>query len=745
MRTEHPRLLFDRDRLDRLRGQIRDDARASALWHQVQEHADSLLDRALVPEEDADGPDTQHGNYGHPGNQISDMGLVLGLAYRLTGERRYADKLREALLHYARYRKWYGRGLQRNDPPWHSELNTARFCFGFATGYDAIHDTLAPEARAEIADGLIRLGILPTLEDWILPERRVHALDSMGHNWWSVCVAQAGLAALALVGEDPRAEGWVRDVSDGLDLWFHYRGFLLQNKSPNFDPAGGFYESVNYTNYGLAEYLLFRLGYAHTLGDAPDIPLLPRTGAFFLHTCYPTSSGLLTVNFGDGDLHGDAGRAVTLLLAAGGEEPALRWYAARARTPEGPLCLLARDPAAPTARPDHLGRSAFYPEIGWAVLRTSWEDDATLLAVKCGFTWNHAHADAGSFVLFHAGKPLVVDSGNCSYGRSEYQAYYCQSRAHNVVLFDGEGQPPEDVSRGVKHPGRLHHHIEQGGLRYLLADATGPMSRHLSRNYRHFLWIGGALLVLDDVRAHAPGRIEWLLHHGGSATPGAGRDIAVEDGEARLIVRPLHPPQLDVGTAEGPADHRPDETAPYLTFALPAPDREAKFITAYLPCAPDGAAPLDVEACEGPEWLGVRVRQDGRHSDVYLSLRADGRRMHRNTNHVIEGWATDAALLVLTRAEGAAPGDAEQVFIAGGSYLRRADGQVLLDSLSKAFAVFTTGPEGLDMQVQGQPRLDVSIGVPARPARVTVNGAALPFAFDAERRLVRVRPAAPAG
>ena len=41
-----------------------------------------------------------------------------------------------------------------------------------------------------------------------------------------------------------------------------------------------------------------------------------------------------------------------------------------------------------------------YPDIGWAMMRSSWEKDATLLAVKSGFAWNHAHADAGSFLLF---------------------------------------------------------------------------------------------------------------------------------------------------------------------------------------------------------------------------------------------------------------------------------------------------------------------------------------------------------
>ena len=35
--------------------------------------------------------------------------------------------------------------------------------------------------------------------------------------------------------------------------------------------------------------------------------------------------------------------------------------------------------------------SVIYPDIGWATYEGSlWEDDRTLLAIKSGFTWNHA-------------------------------------------------------------------------------------------------------------------------------------------------------------------------------------------------------------------------------------------------------------------------------------------------------------------------------------------------------------------
>ena len=138
-------------------------------------------------------------------------------------------------------------------------MNTARFCFGYAVGYDCIHDCLSEAERASIARAMIRLGILPTLNDWVLPGERIHALDSMGHNWWSVCVSMAGLAALSLLGDEPRAEQWVQEVSEAFPEWFSFQGNILQNKSRNFDRNGAFYESVNYAEYALSEYLLFRL------------------------------------------------------------------------------------------------------------------------------------------------------------------------------------------------------------------------------------------------------------------------------------------------------------------------------------------------------------------------------------------------------------------------------------------------------------------------------------------------------
>jgi len=78
----------------------------------------------------------------------------------------------------------------------------------------------------------------------------------------------------------------------------------------------------------------------------------------------------------------------------------------------------------------------------------------------------------------------------------------------NVVLFNGQGQPEEDFMRGSKFSGRVHSLLDGLGVKYVYADATGAMARYLSRNYRHWLWLEGAILIFDDLLAYEAGRFD---------------------------------------------------------------------------------------------------------------------------------------------------------------------------------------------------------------------------------------------
>lgn len=732
-KQQHPGLFFDKAWVDQFRTRLTENEALHTQWSKWVAQADQLITEAFVDEAWADEVDSQHGRYDKPSHQITKMGIMLGMVYQVTGEQKYAQKLREALLHYAKYEKWCGKGLRRNDPPWHSELNTSRFCYGFATGYDCIYDVLTKEERQVVRDAMVRLGILPTLEDWVFADTRVHTMDSMGHNWFVVMVALAGVAAVSILGEEPQAQNWLDRINEAVPHFFEYKGSVLGNKSPNYDDKGLMYESVNYANYGLYEYLVFRLAYCNVFGfdAATDTPMLEKAGESFLHTFYPSSNGSCTVHFGDGHMHNSSAESVRLLLANRFDDPRLRWYLSQWNLEYTAYDFLYHDRIREGGlqAPSSQKTAEIYDEIGWATMRTAWEKDATLLAVKSGFTWNHAHADAGSFVLFHQGRVLLNDSGNCSYGRPEYQSYYLQSKAHNVVLFGGQGQDPEDLYRGAKEPGQVYQLIDHPGLRYVYADAAGPTARFFSRNFRHFFWADGVILIFDDLRTHQEGTLQWLLHYEGTGERCENGDLRIANGSAQALVRPLFPTGATVTEEIGLADHDPDRQIPYYVIATPEPVREAKFLTAILPV--DGGELPQVTPLEGHNMIGARIVRGGKQTDVLFNLRADSRIMHHNCVSTLNGWTTDAYMLAITQLVGTPEGDpasVERCFVGYGSFLRR-DGRTLFSSLSRATTAYSLEGQDLLVSIKGQPRIEAEILTPSAPARVIVNGSATEMAF----------------
>lgn len=685
----------------------------------------------------------------------------LCLAYRMTGEKHFADKVKGKV----RGLRYGDNALMKRNPPWHAGLGTARSCYESAVAYDSIYDAMTPAERIEMAAGMIEKGILPTLNDWVLGKNRIHALDSMGHNWWSACVFGAGMASLAVMDEEPRAQDWLKRISDGSVEWSEYNGSLLDNKPKSFDADGAFYEDVNYASFAVSQLLLFRLAWQQALAApaAPELPLLDNVGDYFLNVSYLNSGRAMNLNFGDGGLTADTTSPLVWLWANGYRKPRHLWYLQATmaeehrrdtdRTSAMGLVFypsdaeLASSPTAPDLPP-----SVLYGDIGWASLRSSWNRNATLLGVKSGYTWNHAHADAGSFVLFHEGENILIESGKCSYGRPEYNDYYRQSQAHNVVLFNGAAQNPEDTAFGSKFPGSVSHLMDSGDLKYVLADATGPTSHLFIRNYRHFLWLDDVILIIDDLKTFEEGEFEWLLHVDGAAKQ-IGEDLEVTKGTAKVLVRPLFPQPLPIGYPAdfpenmklvekiGLQDRQPETEQTYYAFTPPGKSRRTKFITAVILVNESNRTSLpQLERLEGPEYIGVRVRQNGKTTDVILNLRADGSIMHRNGNLSANGWETDAFLTAITFVDGVDktnPDNASRYFIAQGSYLRR-DDKVVLDSLSKLFLVAEHAGAELNVLMQGQPVTNAYLRSVQPPKALVVNGASHAVTYDETANMLKL-------
>lgn len=738
-------LLYTDENIERLNEQIKNNELIKNQWDTLYKKAKDLLKKEKLKSTD---------------------GLLLGLVYRMTGEEKFASKLKALLLDYISKNTWEGSTLLKRNPPWIGGLGTSHTSYDIAVGFDCIYNYLTASEKKQIAKDIVRLGILPARHDWLDAETNMHTYDTMGHNWWSACVFMSGLASLAVQNEIPEAKEWAQDIKESSIEWLNFSGSVLQNKPPTFDKDGGFYESVGYATYGTSQFLLFLYAYANVWPNEPKIesPIIDKIGDFFINTTYFVEGGKdLAVNFGDSRIIATGNRIVRLLWNLGYKNQDYEWYMNHVSNGENKDSNAAEalilNPGLKSIDSGYLPnrpKSKLYQDMGWATLRNSYADNATMLAVKSGFTWNHTHADAGSYILFHNGKNLIIDSGTGSYLNPLFTEYYCQSEAHNVVMFDGKGQNRNDPYFGSVNSGSLHNLVEGQDFKYLLANATGPYSHILARNYRNFIWVGDVILVIDDLLAFEPGQFEWLLHYNGESTLKGGIDLTIKDEDAKILVRPLFPETFPPGgerphdfpehmrLAEkiGYEDHHPENEKPYWSISHFEKTTRTKFVTAIILETVKNEKNLPIMTKEeGKDYLKVSITQNGETTVVYFNLLADGRLKHRNSLINIEGWETDAYLTVLKFKEGTDQTNIqniEELFIGHGSYLRR-DSQVLMHSLSKYTALVEDFKSNPKVIFQGQSTTRLSLFSLKSKSSIQVNDNIEKGIYDTKNKTLKVR------
>lgn len=719
-KVKHPSLLYTPGRIESVKQRMQDDPKLAEAWEDIRQ----------VAEKELQGKSLNKADY-------------LSLAYLMTDDKRYAGKLKEILLQTVKAETWGSSEMLARKPVWRADLGVAHKAYLSAIAYDAVYNDLSASERKEIAKGLYRLGVEPSLGDWLLEPTRIHSLNSMGHNWWTSCVCMGGILALSLQNELEEAREGAQAVFEYLPEWFSFAGDVLQQKPKTFDDAGGMYESLNYANFGIQEALQFLVAWKNAYPGAalPDIPQLKQLPAFFAYVCYPRTGMLYDINFGDSHKNVTAESSLMLLYELGIRDKDMLWYMNQVEQGQHRDGYFLNRPMGFLYTPDlkdapaepALKHSQLFADFGWATMRDSWQKDASMLAVKSGHTWNHSHADANSFILFHKGVDIIKDAGNCWYPNPAYRNYFFQSEAHNVVLFNGQGQSREQQYHGSMLRGSLYHLLDGGNIKYVLADGTGPVSDKFSRNFRHFLWMDDVVYIIDDLKTHDYGEFEWLWHPGG-AWKKRGADVTVTQGDASVVIRPLYPRLLALSdfVHDYPEDlyweaiSAPTEdlkgTETYYSFHLPGKFDRIKGVTAII--LKDSVAQKELpvmERREGKDWIGLRIRNKGKVTDIYINQLADGRLMHSNSWIEADGWVTDAYMFAVSYPEGDNPTETDELFLAYGSALRR-DGVSYFASLSKLFFVQKAAGGDLNLWIDGQPYVNASFRSGKRPSRLIVNG-----------------------
>ncbi len=485
----HPRLMLKEAELGWLRASYSEDPAMQKCVLDVRRDANDCLNR----------PPLVHRLEGPRLLSVSRDCLrriySLAMAYRWTGEERYAAKAKENLLQVCAFKDWN---------PSHF-LDTAEMSHAVGVGYDWLYDSLGPQAREQIRVALIEKGLKPGLE--------VYAKDGWWvrseHNWNQVCNGGMIVGALAIAETDPEyAERIIPAAVKSLP-----RAIKSYGPDGAWGEGPGYWSyATHYTAYGLTA-LDTALG--STFGLL-EIDGLSKAGSFPFYTAGPTG---LYLNFADvGERSSRRPMPCMFWLARTFHNPLYAWseheqIAERSGAAAHLVWYSAKPPARAIRRPlDY----CFRGPVEVVTMRSAWDDPNALFAgIKAGYNQvNHGHLDLGNFELDALGVRWARDLGSENYNLPGYWAsgrggqrwsyYRLGSSSHNVVTLDGGHQDPLAKSSIEK----VEINGPQAAVVVELTDAYDDFARSARRG---LTMIGGrrAVLVQDEFDIKTPCELAW--------------------------------------------------------------------------------------------------------------------------------------------------------------------------------------------------------------------------------------------
>ncbi len=436
LRKDHPRLIFTMESQQRIVNLASEDVLLKQSIESLLNLADQMTSLPSIQYK-LEGPRLLSKN-----RDCLSKVMTLSMAYRLTGELRYAKRALAEMLAAADFPDWN---------PSHF-LDVAEMCTSLAIGYDWLYETLSDEDKEIIRTALIEKGLKPGLKQY--PDGFAKKIN----NWNFVCNGGLIMAALAIADEEPDLAQEI--INQALES--------LPNGLQSYAPDGAWFVGPSYWMYG-TNYLAMLISSLESALDSDfglsGYPGLSRSGHFYLSSIGPSGNFF---NYSD------------CRLSPRGSNPALFWLAGTFDQPflafserqELSSFVKELDATKYGKHEDHYYHR-FYPlEIAWydprnpvetstaldsyfrgltdvVYFRNSWEKEAFFIGFKAGYNGiNHGHLDCGSFILEALDQRWAEDLGSDDYnlpGYFEYKPagerwnyFRISSRSHNVLTINGQ-------------------------------------------------------------------------------------------------------------------------------------------------------------------------------------------------------------------------------------------------------------------------------------------------------------------
>ncbi len=559
LQPKHPRLLFTPADQRRTEKTAKTDRLLRQLISANQRTATAMLTQPKVRYEIPDGKRLLAQS-----RKCLYRVMTMALAYRLSGDRRFADAAIAEMETAAGFKDWN---------PSHF-LDTAEMTTALAVGYDWLFDVMDGRQRDTIRQAIIEKGLKPGLKIY----RSGGWWTRTDNNWNQVCNGGMVLGALAIAESEPDlASEVVRFAIDSIP-----RGLSV------YRPSGAYPEGPGYWQYG-TEYTCVTLaamesalGHDFGFGKTPGLDL---TGYFRIYTIGPTE-----LYFNYADAHEKSSLAASMFyLSRKYDQPVFaEWHRQRlvrrlksGRASHGRFLALETVWYDPSGTPDVLRDlpldKLFRSRQDVAILRDDWNDSAALyVGFKAGDNRaNHGHLDVGSFVFDAAGVRWAIDLGSDNYnmpgyfGKQRWQYYRLTNLSHNTLVIGDEIQNPRAICRVTafqSSPDRAAATVD-------MSNAYQDQARQVTRTVE--LIRRRQVRIVDRIEG-AVGPVRWNLVTRAQIET-QGNEAVLRQSGKRLVARIVEPSNASfqvISTSPPTSRENPNRGTRMLAITIDHPEKQ---------------------------------------------------------------------------------------------------------------------------------------------------------------------------
>lgn len=451
-----------------------------------------------------------------------DAAFTLAFLYQMTGDTKYVAKAFEHANVVCAQESWmqtphtfdviYTRtwpfGAKDDEVAFTYDITASAVSQQMAYIYDWLYPALPKPQRDRLRGALLEKAIMRVRGNY----EYLWWATAYKCNWSGICHTGLGMAALALLDDDPQLVDVVARSCEGISAMLDHIG-----------EDGGWQEGRGYWAYGLGESVRFIDAVKRVSGGSIN---LFKHRALATHPC---DFGLFgaTGGFGDGSGAAGVGESYVMnkLTQESGDARAA-WYVKNFVRSRDEIYDLIW-PAATVKAEKPAETSKFFPSIDWAVLRKDFGADYLTVATKAGMNDDphHGHLDCGTFILTWQNQTFVGEVPRTPYDERYFGAMrwdYLEARTagHNCVLVNGEEQicaklKDQPWKEGIG--GHITSYTSDPAWAGVAMDPTHAYPGEQLKGWNRWIALDkeqNIVVVVDKVRCAVGAEIEVRFHPG---------------------------------------------------------------------------------------------------------------------------------------------------------------------------------------------------------------------------------------